>query len=87
MPISRNEFEKRKRDPTLLLLEFLSLNDRNAYTLDELEAMVKSSNDDVNKKDIESLLSALEYGGKVRSRKIDDKTYYRYSSVAGMRLI
>jgi hypothetical protein len=87
MPISRNEFEKRKRDPTLLLLEFLSLNHRNAYTLDELEAMVKSSNDDVDKKDVESLLSALEYGGKVKSRTIDDKTYYRYSSVAGMRLI
>jgi hypothetical protein len=87
MPISRSEFEKRKRDPTLLLLEFLSLNDRSAYTLDELEAMVKSSNKDLDKKDVESLLSALEYGGKVKSRTIDNKTYYRYSSVAGMKAI
>ena len=87
MPISNSEFEKRKRDPTLLLLDFLSLNDRNAYTLDELEAVVKSTHQDLNTKDVESLLSALEYGGKVKSRTIDGKTYYRYSSVAGMRLI
>jgi hypothetical protein len=87
MPISRGEFEQRKRDPTLLLLEFLSLNARSAYTLDELEEMMKSKYEDLDKKDIEALLSALEYGGKVQSRTIDNKTYYRHSSVAGMRSI
>jgi hypothetical protein len=87
MPISNSEFESRKRNPTLLLLDFLSLNNRNAYTLDELEAVVKSIHEDLNKEDVESLLNALEYGGKLRSRTIDGKIYYRYSSVAGMKLI
>ena len=87
MPISNINFEKGNRDPSLLLLDFLSLNYRNAYTLDELEAVMKSTNKDLSKRDVESLLNALEYGGKVKSRTIEGKIYYRYSKVAGLKLI
>jgi len=87
MPINEGEFGKSNRDPSLLLLDFLGFNYRNAYTLDELEEVIKSSNKDLNKKDIEILLSALEYGGKVKSRTIDGKTYYKYSKIAGLKLI
>jgi hypothetical protein len=87
MPISESEFGKSSRDPSLLLLEFLSFNYRNAYTLDELVGAMSAKNKDLAKKDVENLLTALEYGGKVRSRTIDGKTYYKYSKVAGLKLI
>ena len=87
MPISESEFRKSSRDPSLLLLDFLSFNHRNAYDLDELEAVMKSTNKDLSKKDIENLLTALEYGGKVKSRVIDGKAYYKYAVVAGLKLV
>lgn len=87
MPISNIDFEKNNRDPSLLLVDFLSLNYRNAFTLDELEAVIKSTNKDLGKRDVESLLNALEYGGKVKSRTVGGKIYYRYSEVAGRRLV
>jgi len=87
MPINESEFGKSSRDPSLLLIEFLSFNYRSAYDLDELEAMMKSKNKDLSKKDIERLLTALGYGGKVKSRTIDGKTYYRYSKIGGLKLI
>ena len=87
MPISRSEFDKSKRDPGILLLDFLSFNFRNAYTLDDLVEAMKAEGKDLTKEDAENLLSALEYGGKVKSRTIDDKTYYKYSFVRGLRVI
>jgi hypothetical protein len=87
MPIKENEFGKSDRDPSLLLVEFLSFNHRNAYSLDELVEVLKAKGKDLKAKDIERLLSALEYGGKVKSRTVDDKTYYKYSVVRGLRLI
>jgi hypothetical protein len=87
MPISNIDFGRSNRDPSILLVDFLSLNYRNAFTLDELEAVVKSGSKDLSKKDIESILSALEYGGKVKSKAVGGKTYYMYSVVAGRRLI
>jgi hypothetical protein len=87
MPIRENEFGKSDRAPSILLMEFLSFNYRNAYTLDELEAVMKSKNKDLNKKDMERLLSALEYGGKLKSRMLDGKVYYKYSKIAGHKLI
>jgi hypothetical protein len=87
MPINENEFGKSDRAPSLLLMEFLSTNYRSAYTLDEIEAAMKTKSKDLTKKDMERLLTALEYGGKVKSREIDGKTYYRYSKIAGLKLI
>ena len=86
MPISDSAFSKSDRDPSILLQEFLSFNFRTAYTLDELEAVMKSAKKDLTKKDVEGLLSALEYGGKVKSKTIDGETYYRYAKVMGNRL-
>ncbi len=87
MPINENEFGKSSRDPTILLLEFLSFNFRNAYTLDELVGVLKAEGKDLTKESVESLLNALEYGGKVKSRTIDGKTYYKHSVVRGLKVI
>ena len=87
MPINENEFGKSSRDPSILLLDFLSFNFRNAYSLDELVEVVKAEGKGLTKEGVESLLSALEYGGKVKSRTIDGKTYYKYSVVRGLKVI
>jgi predicted AAA+ superfamily ATPase len=87
MPINENEFGKSSRDPTSLLLDFLTFNFRNAYSLDELVKVVKAEGKDLTKESVESLLNALEYGGKVKSRTIDGETYYKYSVVRGLKVI
>jgi hypothetical protein len=87
MPISESEFGKSSRDPSILLLDFLSFNFRNAYSLDELVAVLKAEGKDLTKEGVESLLSALEYGGKVKSRTVDGKTYYKHSVVRGLKVI
>jgi len=87
MPINENEFGKGNRDSSILLMEFLSVNFRNAYDLGELVEAMSSKGKDLTKEDVEALLSALEYGGKVKSRTIDGKTYYKYSVVRGLKLI
>ena len=85
MPINESEFNKNSRAPTILLLEFLSANYRNAYSLDELAEVMAPHG--MSKPDLERHLDALAYGGKVKIRVIDGKTYYRYSEIAGMKLI
>jgi len=87
MPINENEFGKSSRDPSLVLLEFLSVNFRTAYTLEELVEVVNAEGRNLAPKDVESLLSALEYGGKVKSRTIDGKAYYKHSVVRGLKVI
>jgi len=87
MPINSRDFDKNDRDPSILLLGFLSYNYRNAYNLDELVEMMTSKGKDLSKEDVERLLSALEYGGKVKSRTIDGETYYRHSEIMGFKLI
>lgn len=86
MPISENEFGKSSRDPSLILVDFLSTNYRNAYTLDELTEMMAAKGRKMSKQDVERLLTALEYGGKVKSRVIDGVTYYKYSKLIGIKL-
>jgi hypothetical protein len=87
MPIKENEFSKSSLDPSTLLMDFLSANYRNAYSLGELVEVMTAAGKNLAAEDIERLLSALEYGGKVDSKTIDGKTYYRYSKVMGNRLI
>jgi hypothetical protein len=87
MPINENEFGKSSRDPTSLLLDFLGFNFRTAYTLDELVAVMKEQGKDLTEENVEGLLSALEYGGKVKSRTIDGKTYYKHAVVRGLKVI
>ncbi len=87
MPISESEFGKSSRSPSILLLEFLSFNHRNAYTLDEIADAISSKNKDLSKQDLDKLLDALEYGGHVKSRVVDGKTYYKYSEIGGLKLI
>jgi hypothetical protein len=87
MPISRSDFEKGGHDTSLLLMEFLSFNPRNAYSVDELVEMMASKGKDLTKKDVERLLSALEYGGRAESKIVDGVAYYRHARVEGQRLI
>jgi len=87
MPINSRDFDKSDRDPSTLLIGFLSYNYRNAYTLDELVEMMTSMGKNLTKKDVERLLASLEYGGRAESKIIDGVAYYRYSKVTGLRLI
>jgi DNA-binding transcriptional ArsR family regulator len=87
MPISENEFHKSSRAPSILLMEFLSANYRNAYSLDEIADAMSSKTKDLSKEGLGQLLSALEYGGKVKSRVVDGKAYYKYSEIGGLKLI
>ncbi len=87
MPINESEFNKSSRAPTILLMEFLSSNYRNAYTLDELADVMSKKDKNLSKQSLEKLLDALEYGGKVKSRVIDGKAYYRHSEIGGLKLI
>jgi hypothetical protein len=87
MPINENEFGKSSRDPSLVLLGFLEVNFRTAYTLEELVEVVNAEGRDLAPKDVESLLSALEYGGKVKSKTVDGKTYYKHAVVRGLKVI
>jgi hypothetical protein len=87
MPISESEFGKSSRAPSILLLEFLSSNYRNAYTLDELAHVMSEKDKNLSKQGLEKLLDALAYGGKVKLRVIDGKAYYRYSKLGGLKLV
>jgi len=49
--------------------------------------MMTSMGKNLTKKDVERLLTSLEYGGRAESKIIDGVAYYRYSKVTGLRLI
>jgi hypothetical protein len=87
MPISSNDFERTGRAPSALLVEFLRVNYRDAFTLDELAGAMELMGKNMTREEVETLLSSLEYGGKVDSKVVDCVTYYRYSKVTGLRLI
>jgi hypothetical protein len=87
MPISSSDFEKSNRDPSILLQEFLRFNYRTAYNLGELVEMLTSKGKNSTGEDAERLLSALEYGGKVKSREINGETYYQHSEIMGFKKI
>ena len=85
MPINESEFNKSTRPPNILLMEFLGANYRNAYDLDELAEVMSPHG--MSKQGLEKLLDALEYGGHVKLRVVDGKTYYKYSEIGGLKLI
>ncbi len=85
MPINESEFNKSSRAPTIVLLEFLKTNYRNAYSLEELADMMAPHG--LNKQELEKHLDALAYGGKVKLKVVDGKTYYKNSEIGGLKLI
>jgi hypothetical protein len=85
MPISSSEFEKSNRESDVLLTEFLRSNYRDAYSVDELVKVMASKGRSLKGKEVERILTSLEYGGKVESRIIGGVTYYRYCKVLGSR--
>jgi hypothetical protein len=87
MPINEKEFGKSSRDPSILLLDFLSFNFRNAYNLAELVETLASKGKNLPKEDVEALLYALEYGGRVKSREVNGETYYQHSEIMGFKKI
>jgi len=87
MPVSSSSFERSERAPSVLLVDFLSTNYRDAFSLDELVKAMASLGRKMSREDLEILLTSLEYGGKVQSKVIDAETYYRYSKPFGFKLI
>jgi hypothetical protein len=87
MPISGNDFERTGREPGALLADFLKVNYRDAFSLDELAGAMELMGKNMTREELETLLSSLEYGGKVESKVVDCVTYYRYTKVMGLRLI
>jgi hypothetical protein len=78
MPISSNDFEKSERESGLLLMDFLRSNPRVAYNVDDLVEMLASMGRNEVKKEVERLLTLMEYGSRVESRVIAGVPYYRY---------
>jgi hypothetical protein len=87
MPISRDEFEKGKIDPTLYaVLLFLESSADTAYTLGELLTELKSEGLSLSEKDLVSILNSLKARRRVESKTIDDVVYYIYRRTIGFRL-
>jgi hypothetical protein len=84
MPISSNDFEKSGRESSLVLMDFLRSNPLNAYGLDELVEMLASMGRKLAGEEVERILALLEYGGRVKSKKIDGMTYYKYRESFGL---
>jgi hypothetical protein len=78
MPISSNDFEKTESEPSRLLIDFLRSNRRFAYSLNQLQKMLESEGRVLDKKDIDKMLSLMEYAGMVESKIIAGVPYYRY---------
>ena len=87
MPIRSDDFERTERAPSALLVDFLRVNYRDAFSLDELVGAMELMGKSMTTEEVETLLSSLAYGGKVESRVVDCVTYYRYAKVVGHRLI
>ena len=83
MPISSNDFEKSERESGLLLLDFLRSNPRIAYSVDDLVETLASMDRNETKKEVEKMLTLMDYGRRVKSRKIAGVTYYRYNEFFG----
>jgi|GEM_PF-2276327 len=83
MPISSNDFEKSDRETSLLLVDFLRSNPRVAYKVDELVEMLASKGRNLAREEVERILTSLEYGRKVESKKVAGVTYYRYRKFMG----
>ena len=85
MPISGSDFEESGRESSVLLIEFLRSNSRNAYNVDELGEMLASMGSNLTREEVERILVSLEYAGRVKSKIIAGVTYYRYCKVLGYR--
>jgi DNA-binding transcriptional ArsR family regulator len=83
MPIRRTDLGEGSRDPSALIVDFLSVNFRFAYTMDELLGELASRGINLSKEDMGRLLISLEYGGGIESEVKDGVTYYQYRKVFG----
>jgi len=83
MPIRRTELGESSRDPSALIVDFLSVNFRFAYTREELIEELASKGVNVSKEQVARLLISLEYGGGIESQVKDGVPYYQYRKVFG----
>jgi hypothetical protein len=68
MPIRSDDFERTERAPSALLVDFLRVNYRDAFSLDELVGAMELMGKSMTTEEMEMLLSSLAYGGKVESK-------------------
>jgi len=78
MPISSRDFERSDRKSSLVLLDFLSANPLDAYSLEELVEALASRGRKLGREEMERLLALMDYGGRVESRVVNGVTYYRH---------
>jgi hypothetical protein len=83
MPISSSDFEKSDRESSLLLMDFLHSNPRVAYSVDDLVEKLASMGKNEPQKEVERILTLMEYGGRVESKAIAGVPYYRYRRFFG----
>ncbi len=83
MPIRRTDLGESSRDPSALVVDFLSVNFRFAYTMEELMDELAARGVKVSKEQMTRLLISLEYGGGIESEAVDGVPYYRYRKVFG----
>jgi len=83
MPISSKDFEKSDRESNLMLMDFLRAHPLNAYSIDELAKVMASQGRKLSKEELGNMLMLMEYGRKVKSRKVGGVTYYHYREYSG----
>ena len=83
MPIDRTGMEGIYRDPSAMIVDFLRINYRFAFTRDELIEELAALGTTLAKDQAARLLISLEYGGGIESEVKGGVTYYRYRKVFG----
>jgi len=83
MPISSKDFDKSDRKSDLILMDFLRSHPLEAYSLDELAKAMAAQGRKLSKEELGNMLTLMEYGRKITSRKIGGVTYYRYRQFSG----
>jgi len=83
MPISSKDFDKSDSKSNLMLMDFLRAHPLNAYSADELVKTMASQGRKLSKEELSNMLTLMEYGRKLTSKKIGGVIYYRYRQYSG----
>lgn len=83
MPINDARFKRNDPGAVAELMDFLRPNFYKAFTLKELLAELNEREVNINAEELATLLSSLEYGGRIVSKTVEGETYFQLRKVRG----
>jgi hypothetical protein len=83
MPINDARFKRNDPLAVTELMDFLRPNFYKAFNLKELLAELHEREVKISGDELASLLSSLEYGGRIVSKVVDGETYFQLRKVRG----